>query len=581
MNSKPSIEDIENMLQDKIDKRDFDNKFEELQQYFEIFKKDIYNKMENYVVNNDLINMEKNMENKLSMNMNEIKNILDKKAEKESVYNSLKLKSDKNEIDTILCNKLDKADLAMIIKALGEKLNKNDFLQFIKDLENNKNISLKLSNNNTLDYNNLNIIKEMNKDVQNMKKNINERIDIINCDIERMLEKVESRFNSFNSVMNNKINNMNNITKVKKEGESCENITFLLKKKLDIDKFDSFVNKIKSNLENNYLEISKNLEELVNNKIKNIEQKYTEKLEKQNITMNNYINKNQNNLEEYQIRVQGVINKNSVENREEMNKLKTELMEKIDEKMTIDKFYNLSEETKNKNTNLNVNQISPEKKGNNNSNSYILNSNENNNNINNITNKLLSNKIEEIQNELDTNKTEFTEAMKNQSIINEILSNENKLGKWICDSGKVNNNHNIIWDTLKINTFPDNYKLDNDNSIILVKDEGFYEIMLGLFCKNNNSNNNKKPNVHILVDNQVIISNSYKNTENNNNVNQMYYNTAYTGFLKKNKNTSEKGNVNNVIGLTIIDVLLIPKNSKLSVFYNGDLGRGLFGIKRL
>ena len=526
--------------------------------------------MNDFTLKNDIINLEKKIENKENTNKTEIMNLLDKKADKESVYNSLKLKSDKNEMNTVLCNKLDKADLAVIIKALGEKLNKNDFFKYKEDKEKENKKHLGSKDDNMFDYNLniINYIKDINKDVQDMKKNVNKRIDIINNDIERLLKNLNNKLDSMNTVINNIIKN-------KIEDDTYNNLSDLLKKKLDIEKFDIFIKKIKNNLENNFIEISKNLEELTENKFKKINQNISSVLEKQNMTINNYIIKNKNDLEDYQIRVQGIINKINNENRLELNKLKNEFIEKIDEKLTTDKFYNLSEETKNKN-NLNLNQISPENKLNNN-NSYLLNSNENTMNENNIQkeNKIkeikdIYTKIEEIEKDIKINKNEFSNTMENQALINEILSNENNLGRWIWDSGKINNNFNIIWDTQKINTSPNNYKLENDNSIIKINDEGIYEIILGFYI------NNKKPNIQILVDNEVVISNS-----NNDNNNSLCYNTIYSGFMKINKNNLDNGNLKNVTGLTIIDFILLPSNAKISVFYNGDIGKGFLGLKKL
>ena len=49
---------------------------------------------------------------------------------------NMKLKCDKNEMNTILDNKLDKSDLANILKLMENKLNKDDFNEFKKNQEN-------------------------------------------------------------------------------------------------------------------------------------------------------------------------------------------------------------------------------------------------------------------------------------------------------------------------------------------------------------------------------------------------------------------------------------------------------------
>lgn len=627
LNKKISQEDIENLLKEKIDRREFDNKFDEFIQKLENLKKDIYYKIENYALNKDLLNIKKQIENKQNIDIFEIKNILEKKADKESVYNSMKLKSDKNEINTILGNKLDKGDLAIILKSLGEKLDKEEFIKYkaIQENENNKNKNLinnkninndnKSSNNELINknindnyYSNnisiINDIKDINNDVQEMKKNIHNRIDIINTDIERILDDIKNKFESMDITIND-------INKKILENNTYKNISNLVKKKLDIKKFNSYVEIVKTNLENNFLEISKNnkekIEELIEDKIKkinnNIEENFSKILEKQNYELNNYIKKGKNDLLQYEIRVQGIINKLEDENKTELKKLKNEFIEKMDEKLITDKFYNLTEETKFKN---NLNQITPNQI---NSNDSLLNSNEkenendyntffnkpqttgvtdNNNYINNINYKKLKNeinfedikeikdiysKIEEIKNDINSNKNEFSKAMETQTLINETLCNENNLGRWLWNSGKLKNNFNIIWDTQKINTCPDNYILDNDKSVILINEGGLYEIILGFY-------NNKKPNIQVLIDNEVVISNVNKN-KNINNMNPICSNTIYSGFMKTNRNIFGNGGFRNITGLTIIDFIFLPDKAKLSVFYNGEIGKGFFGLKKI
>ena len=110
LKAKPSFEDIENLLDEKINKSEFNNKYEELNQNLEKFKKEMLEKIDELVDKKEI----KVIENKEK----EILNILDKKADKEYVFNSLKLKSDKDEINTIFDNKLDKADLANILKLI-------------------------------------------------------------------------------------------------------------------------------------------------------------------------------------------------------------------------------------------------------------------------------------------------------------------------------------------------------------------------------------------------------------------------------------------------------------------------------
>ena len=553
LKEKPSIEDIQNLLDDKIDKNEFNNKFEDLVQKIETFKKFMGEKIDELASKKELKKIENNQKDML--------NNLEKKADKEYVFNSLKIKSDKNEINTILDNKLDKADYANILKLIENKLNKDEFINYqkIKDNEIRQ-------NNNKLDDTYLTIIKEMNNKIQEMKKNINTRFDILNIDIEKINDKIKSKYESINILINE-------INSRKLDNDDYIN---LLKKKLDIDKFDPLIKKIKNNLERNFVEISKTNEEMIknlmNNKINDINKVLSKTLDEQNTKLNNYIEINQNKWIQYQIDVQNIINKLDSENKSEINKLRNELIENLEIKIT-EKFYELTEETKvNKNNNQNS----------------LLNSNDNE-----LNNKLSKNmkteslirekceineltlKYDEIKNELKNNRIEFSNALDNQALINETLCEENKLGKWGWTMGKLKNNYNIIWDIQSINTYPDNYILENDKSLLLIKQGGIYEIIFGFYGYN------KKPNIQILVNNEIILSNSNKNNKS------LYENGGHslhmtnTGFYKSNKNIAINGGFRNITGITLIDYIYLENNSKLSVFYNGDTARGFLSIKKI
>ena len=557
LKAKPSFEDIENLLDEKINKSEFNNKYEELNQNLEKFKKEMLEKIDELVDKKEI----KVIENKEK----EILNILDKKADKEYVFNSLKLKSDKDEINTIFDNKLDKADLANILKLIEDKLNKEEFINYKKNQE----IEINQKNNN-LDDTYLSIVKEINKRVQEMKKDINMRFEIVNTDIEKLSENLKSKYDSI-SIM------INNINKNKMDSEDYINS---LKKKMDIEKFDSLIKKIKSNLEYNFLEITKNnskiIEGLIENKINDINSLLSEDLNNQNSRVNSYISENKNKWAEYQIDVQSMISKINSENKLELKKLRNEFLENMEVKIT-EKFYELTEETKNKN---NQNSII-------NHNSSL---NSIDNEINPKINKNLKNesqikekceinemniKLNEIKNEIENNRSEFSKTLDNQALINETLCEENKLGKWSWTMSKLKNNNRIIWDIQEINTFPDNYILENEKSVLLIKQKGIYEIIFGFYGYN------KKPNIQILVNNDVIISNSNKNNKTLYENGNSFLKTTNSEFYKGNRNMAINGGFRNATGITFIDYINIENNSKLSVFYNGDNGKGFFCIKKI
>ena len=550
LKAKPSFEDMDTLLDEKIDKKTFNNKYEEIIDNFKKLKKDIMEKTDEFATKEEI--------KKIEIKEKEIFNLLDKKAEKDNVFNSLKLKSDKNEMNTILGNKLDKADLANILKLLEEKMNKEEFINYKKNQETQIN-----QKNNQLDESYLKIIKEINNSVQEMQKDINKRFDLINTDIEKMDENLKSKYESVNIMINN-------INKRKIDSKDFMNS---LKKKLDLDKFDSMIKKIKSNLEHNFLEISKTnkeiIEQLIDNKINDINNIFFENLNNQNNKLNDYLNENKNNWSEYQIDVQSMINKCNSENKLEIRKLRNEFLEKIETKIT-EKFYDLTEEIKNKNT----------------PNSFLnSNDNENKEKNKNIKNESqirekgeineINKQLAEIKKEIDNNRIEFSKTIDNQALINEILCEENKLGKWGWTNGKLKNNNKIIWDIQLVNTFPDNYIFENEKSILLIKQGGIYELIFGFYGYN------KKPNIQIFVNNEVIISNSNKINKNIVENGNHVLNVTNSGFYKSNKNIAINGGFRNITGITLVDFIYLENNSKLSVFYNGENGKGFISIKKI
>ena len=65
--------------------------------------------------------------------------------------------------------------------------------------------------------------------------------------------------------------------------------------------------------------------------------------------------------------------------------------------------------------------------------------------------------------------------------------------------------------------------------------------------------------------------------ENGNNI----LKTTNSDFFKSNKNIAINGGFRNITGITLVDYINIENDSKLSVFYNGDNGKGFFCVKKI
>jgi len=171
----------------------------------------------------------------------------------------------------------------------------------------------------------------------------------------------------------------------------------------------------------------------------------------------------------------------------------------------------------------------------------------------------INNSIDKIKNDINSkvNNNDFNNAMNNQAIINDIICNENQVGRWLWKTGKIKGGYAIPWDTQSVNTSPDNFIWEKDKTIITVIQGGIYQVSLGFYS-------NKRPNVQIIVNSEMIIS-----TNNNNSNNS-----------KNNSNINNK-KLKKMTGLSLIDFIILQDNSKIAVTYSGEEGFGFLGLKKL
>ena len=150
------------------------------------------------------------------------------------------------------------------------------------------------------------------------------------------------------------------------------------------------------------------------------------------------------------------------------------------------------------------------------------------------------------------NSIDFTTAIDNQAIINDTLCNENCIGRWFWNGGDNKINYAIPWDNQSINTSPDNFIWEKGKPFIIINEEGFYVLNLGIFA-------DKRPSIQIVVDGEIIVNNQ-------NNVNK--------------KMVIKNTDINNIIGISIIEFVQLKKQSKLSVLCYGGKGNGFLSLKK-
>ena len=591
LQNKADKTDIDN----KLDKNDFDkiineklskNEFEQfLKEYdinniFEKSQENLKTKVdisEFNFLNDSVIRNTKEMRKKIDDMDNDLDRFIESVKEQFNslnvVINNLELnKINSNEldieklknIDNFLKNKVDQKDVEILISKA-----KNNLVDIINDFKSNENMNMRNFEEdiqNKIDK----IIFDnqmMLNDLTNTNQNINNYYTKKEAEMESLMTRMRLLLNNKEILGNANINNMNNNliiqeerikNEVRNEIENNNNrINQKLKEKLDISKFEEFLNGLKEDLDNkvNLNSIKKANDEIINE----VNSKISELYKDINTELSNKISKNE---------IEPMLS-NRFENNNPMNNNNNLLNDKLSINDFKEYIKNISLELKQK---LDINKF----------NSIISTFNSNFENIHKDINskvdvknilELLKSKmdtenfnkiIKNIKNELSTkvNTNDFSNAMDNQAIINDTLCNENNIGRWLWKSGKVKNNLSVPWEVQIINTSPDNFIWEKDKSIINIKEGGLYEINLGFYA-------DKKPMVQIMINGEVVLSAI--------NSNSFVIHQSPGGRMKGTGKTS----FGNVTGLTMIDFIILPDNAKLNISYTGEEGIGFLGLKKL
>ena len=542
LNKKSNLDDVAEALDLKLDNENFTNEINNIKNNVEniinIKLEDIEKKIEEIINNKSDINDFKlisdafqDMKLNLTQRIDDIDNDLDRLIEniKNQFQSTNKLikdlennKSDKKEneeMNLLLNKKLDEDKynkmLSEIKDNMFESMNsfKEDYLTNIKIFEN------KLENKNE------SIISELNKQNEAIKNFTNNEKEEINLVINELFNQNILEFNSSLQEINEEMNKLN------------MNLTEKICQKLDEKKFDSYLNNIKKELnskisifdsQKNIQDITNSFEQKMNILITEIKQELITNFEnllneKADITLlNDKISSiDFNVLKDY------------------INTVDYELKQKID--TTFNEYMNI--------TNLNIEKLN---------NIFISKSKNDKNELNiilkdKVNMEELNTIINQIKKEINikVNNIEFQNAMNNQAMINDIICNENQVGRWLWKKNKKKGLA-IPWDTQSVNTAPDNYLWERDKTIINIINGGLYQISLGLYYYN------KKPQIQIIINNDNVI-----NVKNN--------------YLNENKGNNFK-KINSV---SYIDFILLQDNSKIIITFNAEEGFGFLGLKKL
>ena len=549
LNKKSNLDDVAEALELKLDSENFVNELNNIKKNIEndinTIKKEkleeIDKKIEEINKNKNDVNDFKlisdafqDMKLNLTQRVDDIDNDFDRLIENiKAQFNTT------NKLITDLENKKsEKKDLDNMNLALTKKLDEDKFNKSISDLKNNIFESMNnfkedyLTNikilENKSENKNDTIITELNKQNEEIQNFINNEKQDIGLMINEILNENNLEYNTNFEELNEQIKKLN------------INLNEKLNKKIDEEKFDNYFNNIKKELnskmslfdsQKNTQEIIASFDKKISLVISNIKEEIITNIEsllneKADLSLlNDKISSvDFNVLKDY------------------INTIDYELKQKME--TMFNEYMNIT------NTNLQNlnNELNSKSEGNIKKINSLL-----NNKVNIDEYNMALNKIKKELN-IKIDNTEFNNAMNNQSIINDIICNENQIGRWLWKTGKMKGGFTIPWDTQKINTAPDNYIWEKDKSVINVINGGIYQINLGFYFSNFTGFANKKPQVQIIINSENAINVNSNNKINNN----------------KKMNS-----------LSFSDFVILKDDSKIVVTFNGEEGLGFIGLKKL
>ena len=558
-----SLNEVKASLNNKVDKIEILNINEKLKnnvdkKELELLKEEINNNITELLKNKSDINDFKlisdafqDMKMNLTQRIDDIDNDLDRLIENiKAQFQSTNLLISNLDNKKVESKDIDEISNLLMQKIDEEKFNnyfsqfKNDVFETINSFKSDYLTNIKMFENKIDDKN-----ESWSKDYNSIINELNTQNNSINEFINNEKEEINNLNNKLDDIVNNfNIQNNTSMQKIKDDMKKLSlNINDKINKKIDEQKFDSLLSNVKKELNSkvSLFNSKKNNEEL----IRSIDQKINilsenianEMKNKANISDINQLLNNKADISLLKDKVSNIDLNNL---KEYINNIDYELKQKMDIQSFNDYLNTF---------NSNIDNLHNEllTKADNNEMNILL---RNKVNIEEINYSL--NNIKKDMN-LKVNNIDFNNAMNNQAMINDIICNENQVGRWLWKTGKIKGGYAIPWDTQSVNTSPDNYIWEKDKTIITVIKGGLYQISLGFYA-------NKKPIVQIVVNSDMVIN------ANNNNINR-----------NKNNNINGNKNVKKMAGLSLIDFIILQDNSKIAVTYNGEEGFGFIGLKKL
>ena len=517
------------------------------------------------------VNLRQNMDelSRNFVNIKEFSEIMNSKMSKESVMNLLNEKVSKTEIDMILNDIKNNGNLEEKVKIIDNDLDR--LIDHIKKQFNNIDNSINNLNKNKIEYKDFEVINKVSEDIVKIKNEIN-----------HINEKYNSDNDLINEFKNNYEKNLKNIEK--NLAKNIENQINLIDEKMNNFQIDNekaaqnnmnIINKKLFDFEKQkYTTISdyENISNQLKSEIKDFQNYIKDYLKKFDEDLVNNINQKMNIEEANEILSQKV----DISTLQKMLNSKASSLEMDNLKLNYEK---MNQEIQNTITNdkfdsciekisFNIQEIK---------NDLLLKSNidevmsylKNKANIDDVNKALI-----DIHNDLDnkTSLADFKHAMNNQNSINSYLAKENSIGKWLWESGNISKGYAVPWEVQFINTMPENFIWEKDDICIMVKEKGIYLLSLAFFVR-------EKPNVQVIINGESVLSQVNSSAfivrqESNNEFSNIKF-----GFNKEDEN--ENG-YNCVTGVTMNEFLCFSNMSKIIISYSGnDSVKGMMSLKQI
>ena len=535
-----------NLLKDNIDKIECEKIYEELNEKINNKDKKKFEEIENVLKskadNNDFSLIKdafQDMKIKMTQRIDDIDNDLDRlidniKSQFKSITEDMK-KLDKNisgngnikNINNIIKNKVDINDLEEIINSLKTNIFQS-LDSFMKEIEiKQKNFEEKIISNidgilkeNKYIKENLNIQNKTIKDLFNNKNNYGNEME------ELKLSEITKSISDYKLELKKDIENIINILNNKVD------LKIMNEKLVKIDENTKIkINTLNESQDNIILQVNNKIKEMYEDICKELSNKIS--ITDAKLLLSDKTNNSEKNEDDSNINTKYL---DDIK-KELKQKLNINLFNKVVNQFNVN-FENIKKDIHLENNDKDINKLLNTKISNDQFNKFIID-----------INKKLNEKV---------NNIDFTSALDNQAIINDTLCNENCIGRWFCKNGiNKNNNYIISWDSQMVNTSPDNFIWEKDKTFILINEEGLYELNLSLYSE-------KRPTFQVVVNGEIIINNNQNNSTMNKKMIIQY--------------NSES---NNLIGLSVIEFIMLKKQSKLSVLFYGGKGTAFIGLKKL